>query len=530
VEVRLADRTELLAGLLDTAPRIGITGLPGTGKTSLARAVGNLRPVFTCDDGLPREHDELAAWVVANVPDGPVIVEGCAVPWAVRAGLKLDAILVLSQVYEPHPEAAGLGKGVHTVLAQIDVPKVYEMKTLALDLFGEVGYDFRASAIATQLTPDLTDIAVRLNSPGGEAVDGFAIYNLLAQHPAKVTVTVIGQASSAASYILQAADVRKINANAIIMTHKAMGGARGNAEALESQGKALRIIDDSMAGVYASRTGKSKEEASGAFLATSDTYWSADDAKAAGLVDEVLPDKAPTEALRACNTEKLRGAPASFLAAVAAARSEQPLAKDIKAMDLKDLIGGLAALTPEQRGALVKHAESESKLAGLFVTPELEAQAKAGKAVTGLLGKDGDALVGAVAALQATETRAKALETTVAELAAKDEAREINDLIAANRDKVTPDQRSKILAAYQAKTLTLGSIKAMVEMLPPIPGLGRTVRPAASASASADLKFEGKTYKELSATPSRLVALKKEQPELWSAMREAAVLAGEIDA
>jgi len=514
------DRVELLASLLDKYERVGITGKPGSGKSQLAKSIGTLRPVFACDSLLPMEHDALTAAVVASVPAGPIVVEGCAVPWAVRAGLKLDAVLVLTHVHEARPGAEGLGKGVFTVLAELagDGPEqVYEMKTIQIDAFGEVGFDIASANFASLLTPDVTHVDMRLNSFGGDAIDGFAIYNLLSAHKAFKTITVIGEASSAASYILQAGDKRRINANAIIMTHRSQGGARGNAEDLEARGKALRTVDESMAGVYASRTGRSADEVRAEFLGAADKYWSAAEALAAGLVDEVLPDKAPAEALRACKVDRLRGAPASFLAAVAAA-SMQPTAssgaKDNN-MDLKDLIGGLAALTPEQRAALVKHAESESKLAGLFVTPELEAQAKAGKAVSTLVGAEGEAAVGKVVALQVTAERVTAVEKSAADTAAKLEASELDKFLTSQiGDRLTPVTAKNYRAKYDAKALSFEGIKASVECLTPIPGTGARI--AAPQATSADAKYNGKTYAELK--PMERAALKKEDPALFEAM------------
>ena len=49
-------------------------------------------------------------------------------------------------------------------------------------------------------------LRVVLNSPGGDAVEGIAIYNLLAEHPGKVTMHVIGEAASAGSVIAMAGD------------------------------------------------------------------------------------------------------------------------------------------------------------------------------------------------------------------------------------------------------------------------------------------------------------------------------------
>ena len=50
------------------------------------------------------------------------------------------------------------------------------------------------------------DVIVNINSPGGDFFEGVAIYNLLREHPAKVTVQVLGLAASAASIIAMAGD------------------------------------------------------------------------------------------------------------------------------------------------------------------------------------------------------------------------------------------------------------------------------------------------------------------------------------
>ena len=49
-------------------------------------------------------------------------------------------------------------------------------------------------------------VTVNVNSPGGDMFEGLAIYNLLREHPAEVTVRVMGLAASAASIIAMACD------------------------------------------------------------------------------------------------------------------------------------------------------------------------------------------------------------------------------------------------------------------------------------------------------------------------------------
>lgn len=103
------------------------------------------------------------------------------------------------------------------------------------------------------------DVVVNINSPGGSYFEGVAIYNLLRNHPAKVTVNVLGLAASAASIITMAGDEILMGDGANIMIHNAMGLAYGNKEEMQEVVSLLSKLDDEMAEVYVARTGQSKE-------------------------------------------------------------------------------------------------------------------------------------------------------------------------------------------------------------------------------------------------------------------------------
>src|SRR5690606_33657918 len=62
-------------------------------------------------------------------------------------------------------------------------------------------------------------INVRINSPGGLAFDGIAIYNALVQHDAPVTTTIESLAGSAASIVAMAGDTVRIAENARFFAH-----------------------------------------------------------------------------------------------------------------------------------------------------------------------------------------------------------------------------------------------------------------------------------------------------------------------
>lgn len=138
------------------------------------------------------------------------------------------------------------------------------------------------------------DLEVRISSYGGEVFDGIAILNALRAHPANITVVVDSLAASIASVIAQAGDKRIIMPNATMMIHEAAGIGTGNAQDMRDTADVLDRMSDNIASVYAQRSGKPVEEWRDAMRA--ETWYGADEAVAAGLMDEVgeLPGKTPS--------------------------------------------------------------------------------------------------------------------------------------------------------------------------------------------------------------------------------------------
>lgn len=144
------------------------------------------------------------------------------------------------------------------------------------------------------VTPNLT---VRINSPGGAVFDGFAIYNALLNHPAKVTAYVDGVAASAASFIAQAADEIVVAEASTMMVHGCSGICIGKAGDLEVAAGMMRKIDSQMAAIYAQRS--ERPAAEWLEQMADDRWYTAEEAVAAGLADRVAePEKradAPAE-------------------------------------------------------------------------------------------------------------------------------------------------------------------------------------------------------------------------------------------
>lgn len=138
------------------------------------------------------------------------------------------------------------------------------------------------------------DLTVNVNSPGGDFFQGVAIYNLLREHKAKVTVKVMGIAASAASVIAMAGDEILMGDGAFLMIHNAWAMAIGNRHDMIAASEKLAPFDAAMAAVYAARSGMSAAET--AAMMDKETWLGAaqavDDGFASGILarDQVSRD------------------------------------------------------------------------------------------------------------------------------------------------------------------------------------------------------------------------------------------------
>lgn len=145
-------------------------------------------------------------------------------------------------------------------------------------------YGTNARSFAQELDDlDVDEIDLRLNSPGGNAWDGVAIFNALRAHPAKVHVTVDGMAASAASAIAMAGDTVRMNRGAQMMIHDASGFAMGNQATMTKTAEWLGQLSDSYADIYAARAGGTADEWRA--VMREETWYKAAEAVEAGLAD-----------------------------------------------------------------------------------------------------------------------------------------------------------------------------------------------------------------------------------------------------
>lgn len=130
------------------------------------------------------------------------------------------------------------------------------------------------------------DVVVNINSPGGDYFEGLAIYNLLREHKAKVTVKILGIAASAASVIAMAGDDIQIARAGFLMIHNTWVVAGGDRHALREVAQWLEPFDQAAVDVYAARTGL--EEKSLAAMLDRETWIAGTSAVDQGFADSLL--------------------------------------------------------------------------------------------------------------------------------------------------------------------------------------------------------------------------------------------------
>lgn len=159
-----------------------------------------------------------------------------------------------------------------------------------ISIHDEIGaWGVTAKAFIAELNAiEATQINLSICSLGGDVFNALAIFNALRQHPAPVTVTVMGMAASAASVVAMAGDRIVMPGNAFMLVHDPMSGVFGNAGELRELADVLDKVNGSLVGIYVARSGQ--DEAKVRELLAAETLLSADEAVALGFADEIAPD------------------------------------------------------------------------------------------------------------------------------------------------------------------------------------------------------------------------------------------------
>lgn len=161
---------------------------------------------------------------------------------------------------------------------------------------GEEVTDVSANLIVAQLLfleseDPGKDIHMYINSPGGSVSAGLAIYDTMQYIKCDVSTICIGMAASMGAFLLSGGTKGKRMAlpNSEIMIHQPSGGAQGQATEIKIVAEQILKTKRKLNEILAANTGKPLEQIE--IDTERDNYMSAEEAKAYGLIDNVITNR-----------------------------------------------------------------------------------------------------------------------------------------------------------------------------------------------------------------------------------------------
>lgn len=299
------------------------------------------------------------------------------------------------------------------------------LKMVTIDLLDEI---YTSTHVIAALAQSQGDVLLRINSPGGDVFEGVAIFNALKSSGRKITVEILGQASSIASLIAMSGHHISAYSNAQIMVHKPWIFGAFNSNELEEMLSRLKVTESLMRPAYL-RGGKVNESVVNSLFTDKDNWMGALAAKEMGLIDEVknaypVELKTPlSKALMLAKIKQLKGK------------------KKVDLSELKDLMN---------MGDVDDQTFAASVIS-LATKPE-----------TAMLHAPDDVTNSLVARIAALENSQKQLNAVI-------ETKEKDALISANKSRLPTQQMRDYVA-----TLSLSDAKAYIGSLPAIQALSST--------------------------------------------------------
>ena len=182
-------------------------------------------------------------------------------------------------------EKSGSGERAYDIYSRL-------LKDRIVFVGGEIGDDMANAVVAQLLFLQAQDpekeVSMYINSPGGSVTAGLAILDTMKMVKCPVATYCVGQAASMGAILLAAGEKGRRYAlpHARIMVHQPWGGAQGKASDIEITAREILRLKDMLNGILAEASGRTLEGV------TNDTdrdhFMSAEEAKAWGIVDEVL--------------------------------------------------------------------------------------------------------------------------------------------------------------------------------------------------------------------------------------------------
>lgn len=167
-----------------------------------------------------------------------------------------------------------------------------------IEVKGIIGKDITKDSFAAMLAKcdREQDLELVIDSDGGSVLQGMAMVDMVEAWPKKTRAIVSSVAFSMASVLAAACDETSITRNGYLMWHEPRimpDGEMMTADTLRAQADQLDQFKGSILRIYAEKMQKPIETVA-EMLKSGDRYWTSEEAKAAGVVDEVLPVVRPT--------------------------------------------------------------------------------------------------------------------------------------------------------------------------------------------------------------------------------------------
>src|SRR5881296_464906 len=185
-------------------------------------------------------------------------------------------------------EQTGRGERGYDIYSRLLVDRIVFLGTPVDDMVANL---IIAQLLFLQMTDPKKDIHLYINSPGGSVTAGLAVYDTMQFLTCDVNTYCIGQAASMGAVLLCGGTKGKRFAlpNSNIMIHQVLGGAEGPASDVEIRVKYMLSLKKRLNQIIGRHTGQPVELVEKD--CDRDNFMSPDEAKAYGLVDEVVASR-----------------------------------------------------------------------------------------------------------------------------------------------------------------------------------------------------------------------------------------------
>ncbi len=182
-------------------------------------------------------------------------------------------------------EQTGRGERSYDLYSRLLVDRIVFLGTEVNDMVANV---IIAQLLFLQMTDPKKDIHFYINSPGGSVTAGLAIYDTMQWLSCDVNTYCVGQAASMGAVLLSGGTKGKRFSlpNARIMIHQPWGGAQGQASDISIQAREILRLRDRLNEILAFHCGRPVLDIQKD--TDRDNFLSAEEARAYGLVDEVV--------------------------------------------------------------------------------------------------------------------------------------------------------------------------------------------------------------------------------------------------